>query len=143
MTTQKNAVDGDDRRTCAVCKQNKRLSEFGKRNGRPRRECWTCRAVRKIRKAEEERQAAVLAGIKKVIAALNSDRVSEAKINELIAEAAEPAGGLRAFAETWYSELRFQEWKRPGCPFVLASYAAIARIATLVNQAATTAPADR
>ena len=137
VTAQKSQ-DGEDRRTCRVCRQTKALSEFSLKNGRHRRVCKLCRLTRAVRQREEDREKQ----IKRCFLALGREirrgRGNHKRAAELLEELQTLCGGnLSVVADRWGDFLKEGLEKRPGTPRTLKGLIAMMGAIRLAQKAET------
>ncbi|NQT17426.1 MAG: hypothetical protein HQ582_32020 [Planctomycetes bacterium] len=92
----------DARRRCSTYGQLKHLSEFGLKNGRPRRVCWTCRAVRGFVRKEKEHKQGVADLIHQLAHLSRRERLTYRKAESIIEELIALCGGMEAAADAWW-----------------------------------------
>ena len=95
MPNNQHRQGAQSKRRCAACNQLRPLDNYGMHNGYRRRTCWTCRAVRTFRRAEEK-----FAGLLRQIARLGrQDRLRSHEATETLNELVQLSGSPHALAK--------------------------------------------
>jgi len=128
--------DGQEKQRCRICGQLKPISQYGMHNGRLRRECWTCRSVRRFRREEDEREQQVKRCFLALGREIRRGRGNHKRAAELLDQLQRLCGGnLKLVAEQWGEFLAETAEKRPGTSRALKGLITVAEVLWLAQQA--------
>ena len=103
-------------------------------NGRLRRQCWTCRSVRRFRREEDEREQQIKRCFLTLGREIRRGRGNHKQAAELLDQLQELLGGnMEVVAKKWAEFLFETAEKRPGSPRALKGLIAVADVIRLAN----------